>query len=552
MVAYDVFHRHIRTNKISDTIRLSIFLTVIFSCGIVMRRVDTIDYTITHRNLILGIGTLFLFLWISAAQNLSVPKILPFAFGFFLVTLVTLIWAINFGEAAYKTVRAFMAVIILYVASIEIRKNFNAVIKTMVLLALLLGAYGVLEYISHPGPAWASARIGTMGNMNLCSSAHVLLIPFSVYALRYSSGWKIASILALITALFVIFTLRTRSAWLALFLCMLVSTIHNRKLFFVTIGCIVIVGISLYCVKGSSVLNSTSLIQRSSLWNASMKMYKNNLWGVGAGNWRVAMPVYARYFYGFQKEMGFKTQQWNNPHNDFIEVLTETGFIGLFVYVGMFVSGLYYAAKKKCVLGYSLLTAYIVIACFSFPGQRIFHTVILLVTFGIIASKYKPRRLNMNPYLCNVMILAMLSFGIYVFSVRHIAEKRMYIVNAAKKYKDWNAVLYHTSNVSIFASLDYYNTPILSYRGIANFNKGNYEIALRNQIDAHRQHPSHIYPLMNIPSCLLKLGRVKEALTWYEITLNMFPGYSEAESRYLQAYYETLRPSKHGPYRSNP
>lgn len=514
----------------------AVLILIILACGTIMRRTDTIDYTVTHRNLAWGIGTLALFIIVSST-GMFMPKIVPLMFAVFLVSLVTVIWAINKGEAFYETVNAFVATVFLYTASIEIRGRINALVKIIVMLSIGLSLFGIYEYYLHPGPAWASARIGTMGNKNLCASAHVLLIPFCLYALRYK-GWKIISVIATLAALFVIFTLRTRTACLAVFVIAIVFALNNKQYFLYALTLLpLIMGLTLIN-KESPIFNTSSINQRMDLWKQTLNMSKDHPFGVGAGNWAVRMPLYARNFSDVSRGLGFKSQQWGKAHNDFLEYFSEIGIIGGVLYAGIFVLGIYYAVRKRCIL-YSELVVFVVISCFSFPAQRVFHKVIILTALAIIVSKCKIRKLNLRPgtlYLCNILILAGLSFSIYVYGVRHITEKKMYIVHRAKAGNDWNGVLYYTSNISTFATLDYYNTPILSYRGLAYSKNGNHTLALKSHLDAFWQHPYHIYPLVNIPVCMTNLGRLQEACAWYEKILPMFPGYDEIGKRYVDTY----------------
>ena len=56
-MGYDnMVYRIIHSIKIPNSLLLSIYLTVIVTCGIYIKTTMTGDMTLTHRNLILGIG----------------------------------------------------------------------------------------------------------------------------------------------------------------------------------------------------------------------------------------------------------------------------------------------------------------------------------------------------------------------------------------------------------------------------------------------------------------------------------------------------------------
>lgn len=522
-----------------DLIGFIVLALVILTCGTVIRKSNAMDITVTHRNLIWSVGTLILFLLTVRRINIH-TWLFPAFVGFFLLTAISIFQAINFGEAMYETVRVFVMIVFVFSVAVVIRKYFDATIKTIVLLALILGVYGVCEYARHPGPAWSSHRLGTMGNMNFCSWAHVLLIPFSAYAFRYSRPWKIISVIAILTGLFVIFTLSTRSALLSLFVMFNVAVFSKRKnkqYFFYALTLLpLIMGLTL-SNKESPIFNTSSLNQRMDLWRQSLNMAKDNPFGVGAGNWQVGMPVYARNFSDVTKGLGFKSQQFSKAHNDNIELLSEIGIVGLAFYLSIFVLGFYYAIKKKCTLVYPMLAVYVALSFFAFPMQRVFHPLILQIGLACVLSLYLiPNQEAKTRYLTAIPVVIALLFAIFVFAVRQRTEYKMYHVHRAMSVDNWDKVLELTEDISVFATIDYYNTPILSYRGLAHFRKGDYESALNSHLNGFWQNPYHIYPLINIPVCMTNLGRLQEACTWYENILPMFPGYDEIEKRYVDTY----------------
>jgi len=57
---------------------------------------------------------------------------------------------------------------------------------------------------------------------------------------------------------------------------------------------------------------------------ATIEMVKDNpVIGVGAGNWMINYPVY------YAQYQGLEFKNWRRPHNDYIWILAEKGFLGL-------------------------------------------------------------------------------------------------------------------------------------------------------------------------------------------------------------------------------
>jgi len=522
-------------------IEYSILILLFIICAIYVSKV-TMDYTITTRNLVWIIGTFVLFLMVMA-RAVSEPKqvdlsiltrmIFPVICGFFVVTLFSLTQAINFGEGIYEALRTFGMVVFLFVATIIISENNpNVLLKFIILLAFGLVIYGMYQYFAIPiNPA---KRIGTMANMNLCSSGHLLLMPFSVYAVfKYSKPWKLIGAISVLMALFIIFfSLRTRSTWVALFVMVIVATLHKRKLIVIALISIVVLGIAVYSFKGKKVLNTASIKQRGDLWSQSLNMVKDNPMGVGVGNWRIVIPFYARNMSKTTRDVAFRTIYFQRPHNDWMWVLTEMGIVGIILYVTFFGLGLYYAIKARSVLMYSCLAAYMVFAVFSFPKERAFHSIYMLLVMAFSISLYhktKPIKLNRKAiYLVSVFVLAVLSVTIVDFSYRYITERNSLKVMRSRQAKDWATVLRQTEDISMFSTLDSACTPFLYYQAVSNFILKDFKRALRDSQEAIKESPYHLGNLMLFSKCLIMSQRFQEARECYENILQIYPGHKEA------------------------
>ena len=523
-------------------VELYILILILVICGIYVSKV-TMDYTLTTRNLVWVIGTFVLFLLV-ALRAISDPSqvdlsilsrmIFPVICGFFVVALFSLTQAANLSEGIYEVLSIFTGIVFLFVATVIIMENNqNILIKFIILLALGLGTYGLYQYFTMTeSPA---LRFGTMANMNLCSSSHLLLMPFSIYAVfKYSKFWKVIGGIAVLVALFIIlFSLRTRSTWVALFFAAMVATLHKRKLVAITLVSFVLLGVVLYTVKGEKIFGTASMKQRGDLWSQSLNMVKDNPLGVGAGNWRVAIPFYSRNFSKTTRDIAFITIYFQRPHNGWLGVLTEIGVFGFLLYATFFGLGLYYAIKARSVLVYSSLVAYMIIAVFSFPKERVFHSMIVLIFIAISISLYhKPKPIKLNRgviYLASVFVLAGLSFAIVNFSARYLTERNVFRVFHAKAADDWESVSILTEDISKFSTLDSFSTPLVFYQGVSNLVHKDFNRALRNFQAAKKQNPNHIHNLMSLASCLVVTKRLPEAREYYEKILELYPGYERAE-----------------------
>ena len=519
-------------------IELFILIAILIFCGIHVSK-TTMDFTLTTRNLVWCFGITVLFLMImsrSGDVDFSILKrmIFPILCGLLIVSIFSITKAANKGEGWYEVARLFTQVVTLFVAAIIISENNkNVLFKFILLLSLGLGGYGIYQFFEITNnPA---ARTGTMANMNLCSSAHVLMIPFSIYAIfRYSKIWKILGFVSVAIALFIVFySLRTRSAWVALFIAGTVATLHRKKLAIVMLISFVVLGIGIYLIKGPAVLNADSMKQRADMWGQSLNMFKDHPLGVGAGNWRVAIPYYSRNMSEKTRAVAFKTVYFQRPHNGWIWKLTELGIFGIILYISFFAMGLYYAIRARSVLMYSVIAAYVVVAVFSFPGERAFHTLfLLLIMASSLALYHKKQPVKVNArlvYVCSVLVMIGLSFALVNFGIRYRTEQSVFKALHARKAQDWNAILKHIGNISQFSTLDSFATPLAYYQGIGYFQKKDYGCALAKFEEALKESPNHIFVQMQLATCLAIHQRVGEAQKIYERITEMYPGYLPAQ-----------------------
>jgi O-antigen ligase len=440
-----------------------------------------------------------------------------------------MVWAVNTGESIYGSVRVFVMIASLFVITVIIKENGpSALIKTMMLLGLGLGAYGVYQYFTKEAPYM---RPGTMANMNLCSSAHLLLMPFSIYVVyKYSMTWKVFGVLTCAIALFIIFfSLRTRTTWVALFAMVVAVTIHKKKLLLMTIVCFMVFSPIVYLVRGKRIFNTESMAQRKDLWSQTLVMAKDNPIGVGLGNWRIEIQRYAKNM--SIRKTAFIKGYFLRPHNDWLWVLAETGIVGLAFYISVFVMGVYYAIRTRFLLPLMGLAAYITISFFSFPMERTFHTMIMLVFLALAVNRLKIRKRKV-PRLAVMSIFAGLLFAVFVFGVRYKTEQNVYKSQIANVAFDFDTILTSTHRISPFASIDMGGLPLACYRGMSHYLQGEYIQALKDYRIGIKQNPYNLKVLMGMGLCLVAQSEWREALECYSKVVELYPTHTEAKAKY--------------------
>jgi O-antigen ligase len=542
---------------------------------------DSIDWTILRRN------------------------IFPVYLGYFLFSSISIIKAVNVTEGVYEVLKVLLSLVFLFIATVILSENKNYIlilVRVVIVSAIILSLIGFYEYFEHfflkPGICNIT---GTMAQKNQFSSALFLMLPFCLYGvLDFRRYWKMISIIPMVLILILILLNQTRSVWLGmlvstcatiivlllLFLLRKIDISKETKAFFfrrfsyIIIGLIVAGGVFGYLyLKSNSIYSlvdrvesifspsDTRNIPRVSMWRKTIEPIQDNFFfGIGAGNWKIVLPSYG--LEGLPHDM-FKTTFFVRPENDYIWVLSEIGIFGLILYLLIFGIIIVYVLKiltqhsntndkLLSILMFFCIVGYIVISFFSFPKERVFHSMFLLLIMAIVISIYHQslgdRRSVSRSFISALTIpsLLLILCAIIVGYFRLNAEIHTKKALAARRAQNWPMVISEIDKgYSAFATLDPMSTPLQWYRGEANFLLNNKQEALYDFKKAYKAHPYHIHVLNNLASCYELAGNHDEAICYYKKALKIFPQFEEAlinlgatyhnSGRYEEAYKTLLR-----------
>ncbi|MFH1614707.1 MAG: LamG-like jellyroll fold domain-containing protein [Planctomycetota bacterium] len=510
--------------------------------------------------------------------------------GYFLFSAISLFKAINITEGIYEVLKIFLSIVYLFVATIILSKNRNYIsilVKAVITMATVLSALSIYQYLRYDSIDCCA----TMANKNQLSSALFLTLPFCLYAaLSFHNYWKFIGIIPTVLVLINIFLLQTRAVWVGLFaptvLTVIVVSVFIRRLdistktflkgfICITLGLIVAISVFGYLYLRTNSMNylekriqsiySANYLsnqQRFHIWQISGEAIKENLmFGVGAGNWKIVIPSY-----GLDKLMlkggVFKTSFFQRPHNDYIWVLSEIGMFGFAFYLSTFGMIIVYIFKILTrhsntndkilsILVFFGIIGYMTISFFSFPKERIFHSVFLLLMMAVIIAIYHQsfgyQKNDPRLFMLALVVpcLCLLLFAIFIGYTRLNAEIHTKRAFAAREAKNWPLVISEIDNgYSGFATLDPMSTPLKWYRGEANFLLGNIPQALKDYKQAYKVYPYHIHVLNNLATCYELQGNHGQAIYYYGKALKIFPEFGEAITNLWATYYNSGRDEK--------
>lgn len=436
--------------------------------------------------------------------------IFPVFWGYLLFSLVSGFKAVNFGEWFYDISRTVLMMVYLFLAVSVIKEG---IAKPIVILTIGLALYGLALW-----------PVSTMGNKNFWGQANFLLLIFCLYsAFHYKSIWQQIGIVGGWLAFANILISQSKAVWLACIVFALAISVFYRKTFLIAVVLIMFTGVVFLIFPKRIGLRSSFAI-RIDQWRETLRMTKDNFM-VGAGNWKIAVNDYG---YNFKASPNAQlTEFFKSPHNDYLWVLAEKSIFGLFFYLAIFALGLFYAYKSHNVVIFAGLVGYMTFAFFSFPRERAFHSMFLVLLLAVAVNGYhiKSDFYIPKPVFCIVTLLV-LGAVLVSFHARYVGEANC---EKARRAETPQKALEYLANISPLATLDYYTRPYHWHRANLHSKLGNEEEAFRDYKRAYEMNPGNIYILASLGRAFYRNGQPLRAVKCYEKVLRVRPDFELAK-----------------------
>ena len=226
-----------------------------------------------------------------------------------------------------------------------------------------------------------------------------------------------------------------------------------------------------------NVLSTSSLVERCLLWDKTYHIVdKHPIAGCGIGNWQIHFPDAGL-------EGLYRSDVWNvaftKPHNEYLGVLSETGYVGLFLFILFLVSLLLRAIfvlreveSRKDFLYRAVVLSIFVGACvnalFDFPNSRIECIIWMGILMAIMLQGISKKQHKSLGKGWNVVFLSVAIMFIVVGGFRLKGERNTFKMQQALRTNDWNAVeRYGQRALSVFYTVDPVGQPLHWYLGKA-------------------------------------------------------------------------------------
>ncbi len=500
--------------------------------------------------------------------------------GYLAMVGISVLVSINTGESLYewgKTILPFVLLVYMvrsFRSSTVLSGNLPVVISIAGLAVGLIGMAQIfsLAFVSLPGNVIPYA---TMANRNLFASYLILSLPFALITVRSPRiVIKIMGATTVVVILFTIIASQTRAVWVALAVAGVAALImaaitrksrgaaqaagpssgrfSSKKIIVVSVIvalAFVVLGNSVsdwnLADRARSIVNREdgSIADRLDIWSRSLEMAREYpILGVGPGQWRVHIAGYG--VEGTRSESG--VTHFQRPHNDYLWVLCENGPLGLLFYMLMF-GMVGRTALNKLVRSKSLdeywqtvyclfgLIAYLVVAFFSYPQERIIHQMLLMVLIAyLIAAPISPTR-NIRPTIWKMkfalpVVFIILSLVVAIMaSIRLHSEKEMQRIYKWRDLGRWLEVISATDRSENFMTvMDPTAAPLSWYRGVAQFSLDDRDAAFESFVRAYQINPNHLHVLNNLGTSYELKGDHDRARFYYQKALEISPRFEDA------------------------
>ena len=331
-------------------------------------------------------------------------------------------------------------------------------LKTIIISTAIIGGFlsllvynDILNIISLNIPS-SGKLSATFGYKNFFAQYLCFVIPASICSiyLVQSNYMKVIMIISTLLSSGALVITRTRAAWIAIFIMIIIFIILNLKkllsdlknIFSKKIVILIITTITL-CVSlivikpidiqtgiwignksnFKNTLLSIKEINKKSTWGhridlyeSSIRMIKNNfMFGVGLGNWKVVYPGYSNNDFIKDSKEHLASLR---PHNDLLWIFSEVGFVGFVLFICFLMTHFKilltqlkvsrnsnYYINLFCLLS---LTAILIESLLDFPSERVLPNLFIWTILGYIISSKKTSSTHISflPIICALIFIS--------------------------------------------------------------------------------------------------------------------------------------------------
>jgi O-antigen ligase len=460
----------------------------------------------------------------------------------------------------------FFGALVLFTNKPEWTEKLPILVTFTAIIVLYIGYKQYWEKVLPGVPTLPDGRLAIYGvdglesHKNEYANALMLMLPFLFYAsYSFKSFWRWLSLGTLIALLTLIVLIKTRSVYLGVMVSFFIFTLAGAVLgerlglaktyrqillaglLIGTAGLIVVLSLPKDPNEFSFIGRIQSIFSAESgnnaprlwIWKGTLQMIRDNFWtGVGPGGWNLNYYDYMSNVFTY-----ISATNWGRPHNDFIWVAAEKGIIGITLYLAYFITLFWMCwriiaasphVKHRvfAMLLFGGLAAYITIACFSFPIERINHQMYLaLYGAGITAMYYRiqePSQKRKLPVGIIAILMPVLVFCSYYGFETCKMEKHVRLATAAMMQQNYPEVIKQIELARTpFRLIDNNSAPLDEFTSEAYYRMGKKKEAAEALDNALAIFPQKTILRNRKGQYLVEEQKYAEALVYFEKALLM-------------------------------
>ena len=433
---------------------------------------------------------------------------------------------------------------------------------------------------------------GMMSNVNLFAGYLLLLVPWClVAAAEFRGAWRGVAAATGLAAVATLAVLQSRAAWLAAAAAAitgLIVILRERQVLGLPPGlrrpliaamaalplaALVAGGLALTDTPVGRAIDRLAVSRphqaggpsdggRSMVWGIAAAMIAEHpVTGVGAGNFTLRMHDYfGSDRIGDQLDFtNLSSDNWIQPHNDFLWVFAEKGLPGIVSFAAVFV--LAFMATRSVLAGSPTITdarlavasavalvAHLVFSAFDFPLDRVSHQLVLAVHLAVLVLVKRATRpsacepVRLPGWLVLPPVVAATALGcVYAWSA--LAQEHA-VLDARRAHRagDWEAMRQAARRAATpWKTLDSLAVPVAFLEGEAERRLGNLTAATACFERAVTANPSRLYILQNLGAAYAEGGRLDDAVDIFAIAADRYPARVELRHNLAMALVEAER-----------
>jgi len=475
---------------------------------------------------------------------------IPITLAFVAFNLVVVILTMNsrVPEKSYDFLLFYAVLFAAYSLSYHLQNTHSRFMNWFVDVFLLIGGViCVISFVVQIPQVIAGERfVGPFYWHNQMAAFLMMLIPISVYKLIMSSRYKLIYIITFVFLVFLLLVTYSRSVWGILLFIVLINIlifrkfINIKKYIIFTSFATVLLLFTPFAEKTSTHVKSmfydlknyqtsySTVSSRINLFKTAFAMYKDNsTYGVGPGVFGEAINKYQSrpWFYA------------RNTHNQFLQILAETGFLGFVTFFSIFTTIFVVIRKKLLQIIISVRKGFkkhylvyvigiIIISSFvhnlvDVDYTRLSLSTIYWVFIGIAAAYLTtPTVFEIKSHITKRLIFVLLSIlfilsGINFYSKTSIQTALIYFSKG--KYRESEKIFLKIVYIYPYSySANFYLSEV------ADLNK-NYEKALAYLTNAYANNQYASEPLYKMGVIKVKQGDFEGAMEYFLKAVQLNP-----------------------------